>query len=136
MRNSQLAGLVCMATIGMACTPLVRTHSVPRGPKISADCFKVGESTIIVSLSIHRREGASSWKADFIGESPEGLTTEDIPNLTIIKWRMDLARTKASSIQPYKLNIQNGENSYETTVSFRTNSQQIFSAMVISAALH
>jgi hypothetical protein len=135
MRNSQLGVIGCLATLFISCAPLVRTHSTPRGPKISADCFKIGDSTI-VSLSIQRKEGASPWKAEFIGDSPESLITEDIPNLTIIKWKMDLARTKGSSIKPYKMNIQNGDNSYETTVSFRTNSQQIISALVISAVLH
>jgi hypothetical protein len=135
MRNSQLGAIACLATLFVACTPLVRTRSAPHGPKISADCFKVGESTV-VSLSIQRKEGSSSWKAEFIGDSPENLTIEDIPNLTIIKWKMDLARTKSSSIKPYKMNIQSGDNSYETTVSFKTNSQQFISALVISAVLH
>lgn len=90
----------------------------------------------MVSLSIQRMEGAPSWKAEFIGDAPERLTTEDIPNLTIVKWKMDLVRTRDSSIKPYKINLQNGDHSYETTVSFRTNSQQLIRALVISAALH
>ena len=135
MRNSPLGITACLTTLFIACTPLVHTHSIPRGPKISSDCFKVGENTM-VSLSIQRKEGASTWKAEFIEDFPESLTTEDIPNLTIIKWKMDLARTKGSSIKPYKLSIRNGDSSYETTVSFRTNSQQIISTLVISAVLH
>jgi hypothetical protein len=124
-----------MAILSIACTPLVRTHTTPRGPKISADSFKAGESAI-VSLSIQRKDGASSWKAEFIGESPENLTTEDIPNLTIIKWKMDLDRTRSSSVKPYKLNIRADDKIYETTVSFRTNSQQFISTLAISAVLH
>lgn len=73
MRRSLLGGMACLTTLFIACTPLVRTHSTPHGPKISADCLKVGGSTM-VSLSIHRKEGEPSWKIQFIGDSPENLT--------------------------------------------------------------
>jgi len=90
----------------------------------------------MVSLSIHRKEGEPSWKIQFIGDSPENLTIEDIPNLTLVKWKMDLPRSKASSIQPYKMILQNGQSSCETIVSFRTNAQEFIRSMVISAPLH
>jgi hypothetical protein len=135
MRNSQLGAIVCLVALSLACTPLVRSDLARPGPKVSADCFKVGEGTI-VSLSIQRKEGSASWKAEFIGDSPENLTIEDIPNLTIIKWKMDTARTKEFSIKPYKINIQNGENSYEVAVSFASNSQQFISALAHLAPLH
>jgi hypothetical protein len=121
MRNSQLAAIASIATLFIACTPLVRTQTRPHGPNISADCFKDGETTL-VSLSIERKDGTPSWKSEFVEESPENVTTEDIPNLTIIKRKLDQDRTKGSSIKPYKLNIRSDDKTYETTVSFRTNS--------------
>lgn len=61
---------------------------------------------------------------------------EDLPNLTLVQWKMDLPRTQASSIKPYKMNLQNGHSSCETTVSFRTNAQEFIRTLVISAPLH
>ena len=129
MRNSPLGAIVFLIALSSACTPLVQNRLTRPGPKISADCFKVGES-IIVSLSIQRKEGSPSWKAEFIGGSPENLTIEDIPNFTIIKWKMDIARTKDFSTKPYKINLLNDKNSYEVVVSFRSNTQQFISALV------
>jgi len=43
---------------------------------------------------------------------------------------MDPGRLKASSIKPYRLNLILNENTYSTTVVFRTTSQQIGVAAV------
>jgi len=129
MKCSRFGLVASIAFLSWGCTPTVSTHTTPRGPKVTALITKVGIDTI-VSLSIQRQDPLTSWKVAFPDEQPLDLSLEDIVGQTIVKWKMDPGRLKASSIKPYRLNLILNENTYSTTVVFRTTSQQIGVAAV------
>jgi hypothetical protein len=129
MKNLRFGLVASMVLLSWGCTPTVSTHSTPRGPKVKAFLTKAGNDTLI-SLSVQRRDDAPSWKVAFPDEQPLDLFLEDISGQTIVRWKMDADRLKASSIKPYKLNLMSNGNTYSTTVSFRTTSHQIASDAV------
>jgi len=129
MTHARFRLVASIALLSWGCVPTVSTHTTPRGPNVSALVTKVGNDTI-VSLSIQRQDPLTSWKVAFQEEQPLDLSIEDIVGHTIVKWKMDPDRLKASSIKPYRLNLILNENTYSTTVVFRTNSQQIAVAAV------
>jgi hypothetical protein len=89
------------------------------GLKVSVEIIKYGNpATTLVSLSIQRKAGAPSWKAEFADGSSEEIVAEDVPGLTILKWKIDQAREKTLTSQPYKMNLRSGEVTYTATVSF------------------
>lgn len=133
MSRFQLGLMASAVILFTACSPKVWVHSVPRGPRIQASCIKVGE-TLLVNLSIPRKEGAPSWTAEFIGDSPADLTIEDIPGLTIIRWRMSQDRMQSPSIRPYELNLKNNGSTHLTRVAFR-GSAQLFARDLIAATV-
>ena len=64
----------------------------------------MGEA-IYVKVSLAAKEGDSSWKVEFLDETPEQLTVEKIISTTHIRWRLDEARRKAHWKKPYELKV-------------------------------
>jgi hypothetical protein len=101
------------------------------GLNISGEIIKYGKpETTLVSLSIQRKAGDPSWKAEFADGSTEEIVTEDVPGLTILKWKIDQAREKTLTSKPYKLNIRSGEVAYMAIVSFSSDGR-ILSAQIL-----
>ena len=111
-----LPGFLAM---GLACAPAVLTRSAPVGLNISGEIIKYGKpETTMVSLSIQRKAGDPSWKAEFADGSSEEIVAEDVPGLTILKWKIDQARQQTLTSKPYRMNFRNGEVAYTAIVSF------------------
>lgn len=103
----------------LACAPAVLTQSNPRGLDISGELLKYGvPETNLVSLSVKRQDKAPSWKAEFEDGRSTVIVAEDIPGLTILKWKVEKERMMVLTTSPYKLRITNGNVTFDTTVSF------------------
>lgn len=102
-----------------ACAPAVLTQSNPRGLDVSGELLKYGEpETNLVSLSVKRQDKAPAWKAEFKDGTRAEIMAEDIPGQTILKWKVETERMKTLTKDPFKLQISNGNATFDTTVSF------------------
>jgi hypothetical protein len=119
-RHHFRAALVSLILISsFACAPAVLTQSNPRGLDISGELLKYGEpETNLVNLSVKRQDKAPSWKAEFEDGTRAEIIVEDIPGLTILRWKVEKERIKTLTKIPYKLRISNGNVTFDTTVSF------------------
>jgi hypothetical protein len=128
--------------LGLACAPAVLTQTAPEGMKVAGEIIKYGKpETTLVSLSIQRKAGDPSWKAEFADGSSEEIVAEDVPGLTILKWKIDKAREKTLTGKPYKLNIRSGEVTYLAIVSFSSagrdfSGQTLLKVMALLVAGH
>lgn len=121
MPNSRFWVLPVVLLLGPACAPAVLTRTTPVGMNVSGEIIKYGKpETTLVSLSIQRKAGDPSWNAEFADGSSEEIVAEDVPGLTILKWKIDQAREKTLTRKPYKLNIRSGEVAYTVIVSFNS----------------
>ncbi|MFN7958608.1 MAG: hypothetical protein U0P46_09840 [Holophagaceae bacterium] len=81
--------------------------------------------THLVSLSVKRLDQAPAWRAEFKDGTRADITAEDIPGLTVLKWKVDPARMKTLTTDPFRLQISNGKATYDTTVSFRSAGRDV-----------
>lgn len=120
-----------------ACAPAVLTQSNPRGLDISGELLKYGEpETNLVSLSIKHQDKAPSWKAEFEDGTRSKIIAEDIPGLTILKWKIEKKRMKTLTKTPYKLRISNGNVTFETTVSFSSAGRDFSGQTLLNVVAH
>ncbi len=119
MNLFRTGGVLGIPILLLACAPAVYTHSTPRGLSVSGDTIKYGDpETTLVSLTIKRQEGEPSWKASFTDGTTSEIVAEDIPGLTILKWKVEKDRLKTLTTQPFGLIVKNENQSYELTVAF------------------
>ncbi|WP_257312190.1 hypothetical protein [Geothrix fuzhouensis] len=115
--RAAMASLILVSAF--ACAPAVLTQSYPRGLDISGELITYGEPEItLVSLSVKRQDKAPSWNAEFEDGTRAEIIAEDIPGLTILKWKVDKERMTTLTKVPYKLRVANGSATFDTTVSF------------------
>lgn len=123
--------------LSFACTPAVYTQTNPGGLDISGELIKYGEpETHLVILSIKRRDHALAWKAEFEDGTDENIVAEDIPGLTVLKWKVDKERMKTLTIKPYKLRIYNGGVAFATTVSFNSAGRDFSGQLLANVIAH
>ena len=132
------AAMVSLILISsFACAPAVLTHSNPRGLDISGELLKYGEpETNLVSLSVKRQDKAPSWKAEFEDGTRAEIIAEDIPGLTILKWKVERERMKSLTKTPYKLQISDGNVTFDTTVSFSSAGRDFSGQMLLNVVAH
>jgi len=119
MNLLRLMGVLSIPIIFLACTPRVYTQSTPAGLRATGGIIKYGEpETTLVSLSIKRQEGGPSWTAEFTDGTKADIVAEDIPGLTIFKWKIEKDRVKTLTKQPFNLTVKNVNSSYGVTVTF------------------
>jgi hypothetical protein len=123
--------------LSLACAPSVITHSNPPGLNISGQTIKYGApETTLVSLSIKRQAGAPSWTAAFTDGTNTEIIAEDIPGLTILKWKVDRERMKTLTSKPFNLNIKSGDLAYSLTVSFNSAGRDMTGQIVTQVFAH
>ncbi len=132
MNLFRTGGILGIPILLLACAPAVYTHSTPRGLSVSGDTIKYGEpETTLVTLSVKRQEGGSSWKASFTDGTASEIVAEDISGLTILKWKVEKDRLKTLTKEPFKLTIKNGDISYDVTVSFTSAGRNFTGQLVV-----
>jgi len=137
MNLFRTGGILGIPILLLACAPAVYTHSTPRGLSVSGDTIKYGDpETTLVSLSIKRQEGEPSWKASFTDGTTSEIVAEDIPGLTILKWKVEKDRLKTLTKEPFKLTIKNGDISYDVTVSFSPAGRNFTGQLVVQVIGH
>jgi hypothetical protein len=123
--------------MGLACAPAVLTRTTPVGMNISGEIIKYGKpETTLVSLSVQRKAGDPSWKAEFADGSSEEIVAEDVPGLTIFKWKIDRAREKTLTSKPYKMNIRSGKVAYTAIVSFNSAGRDFSGQTLLTVIAH
>ena len=137
MPSSRFWMLPVVLLLGLACAPAVLTRTAPGGMNISGEIIKYGKpETTMVSLSVQRKAGDPSWKAEFADGSSEEIVAEDVPGLTIFKWKIDRAREKTLTSKPYKMNIRSGKVAYTAIVSFNSAGRDFSGQTLLTVIAH
>ena len=137
MNLLRLMGILSIPILFLACTPLVYTQSTPPGLRATGGIIKYGEpETTLVSLSIKRQEGGPSWKAEFTDGTDAEIVAEDIPGLTIFKWKIGKDRVKTLTKQPFNLTVKNVNSSYGVTVTFAYDKPSFGGHLLVQVMAH
>ena len=127
--------LFALLALVLACAPRTHTQTMPLGLRLRGELITYGPpETTLVSLSVPRQADSPSWQAEFTDGSREKIVAEDIPGLTILKWKLDRERAKTLTKQPFHLRLRSGEAAYTVTVSF-TSAGQEFSGVLLAEVL-
>lgn len=131
-RQSPISLVSALTLINLiACTPKVVSLSSTHDQSVSGQIIKYGDPEItLVNLSVKRPANALTWKAECVDGSKEEIIAEDVPGLTILKWKVEKERLKTLTSKPYQLRISNGVSTFTSNVSF-TSQGSIFAANTI-----
>jgi hypothetical protein len=133
----RLAFASSVLILSAACTPTLFTHTNPRGLDISGQLINYGEPEMhLVSLSVKRQDKGPTWKAEFEDGTNEVIMAEDIPGLTILKWKVDRERMKTLTATPYRLRIKGEGVEFATTVSFNSQGRQFSGHLLLDVVAH
>lgn len=118
VRHLRLFALGALLSL-VACLPTVHTTATPRGLGASVMTHRVGESTFIY-LTVPKVGPEPGWRATFQGDTPPGLSTEDISDATILRWPVNDDSLKRRGSLEYRLTLRRAEQVYEVTVRAAT----------------